>query len=195
MKKLFIEIMLLGMLGLTACANKAENPGEPPKDVVGENDVSGGNKENNQNQTYEGEMLSNAVTARIGVDGDEEWGIDMYNIPVSLTMLDYLTASEMRFPTYTYDEEQGYVAQNIRGSYSRDYEETIADVHVGELYLFSDGQLRLYFKDIIGANITATPVGRYEVTENLPETIMKAYEENRGDTWNVDVYFLLKKNI
>lgn len=109
-------------------------------------------------------------------------------------MLGYLSASEMRFPTYTYDEEEGYVAQNIRGDYTRDDETEINKISAGDLYLFSGGQLRLYFKDIEGPNITATYVGHFKDGEVVKTAVPSAYEENRGDTWNVDVYFLIRKN-
>ena len=54
----------------------------------------------------------------------------------------------------------------------------IANVKTGELYLFSDGQLRFYFKDMEGANITATPVGYYTDTDGLTEAVQEAYESN-----------------
>ena len=110
-------------------------------------------------------------------------------------MLDYLSGSSLLFPTYTYEEDEGFVAQNIRGSYSRDDEVTIADVKTGELYLFSGGQLRFYFKDVQGANITATPLGYYTETEGLTEAVQEAYQSNLGDVWGVDVYFQIKKTI
>ncbi len=56
-------------------------------------------------------------------------------------VLDYLSGSVLLFPAYTYDEEE------------------ITDIKASELYLFSGGQLRFYFKDIEGADITAMPVG------------------------------------
>ena len=46
-----------------------------------------------------------------------------------------------------------------------------------------------------GANITATPVGYYTDTEGLTEAVQEAYESNKGDTWGVDVYFVITKNI
>lgn len=52
----------------------------------------------------------------------------MYNNGAAVTMLDYLPGSGLLFPTYTYDEKQGFVAQMVRGTYSRDDETTIADV-------------------------------------------------------------------
>ena len=87
------------------------------------------------------------------------------------------------------------MAQNVRGTYSRDDEITVADIKVGELYLFSGGQLRLYFKDIEGADITATPVGFFTDTESLTEAVQDAYESNLGDVWGVDVYFWITKTI
>ncbi len=82
----------------------------------------------------------------------------MYNNAASETILGYLSEEEMRFPAYTYEEEDGYVAQDIRGSYTRDDEKEVSQIKAGGLYLFSDGQLRLYFKDVPDAGITATPV-------------------------------------
>ena len=87
------------------------------------------------------------------------------------------------------------MAQSVRGSYSRDDEVTVADVKCGELYLFSGGQLRFYFKDVEGANITATPIGYYTDTEGLTEAVQEAYESNIGDVWGVDVYFIITKNV
>ena len=117
----------------------------------------------------------------------------MYNNDAAMTMLDYLSGSELLFPAYTYDEEEGFVAQNVRGNYTRDDEQEIADVKNGELYLFSGGQLRFYFKDMEGVNITATPVGYYTDVEGLTETVQDAYESNLDDTWGVDVYFWITK--
>ena len=59
----------------------------------------------------------------------------------------------------------------------------------------NSGQLRLYFKDMDGVNITATPVGYYAETEGLTEAVQEAYESNRGDTWGVEVYFQITKII
>ena len=99
------------------------------------------------------------------------------------------------FPTYTYEDEQGFVAQNVRGSYTRDDETTVTDIRTGELYLFSGGQLRFYFKDVTDANITATPIGCYTDMEGLADAVMDAYQSNLGDTWGVDVYFVITKKI
>ena len=65
----------------------------------------------------------------------------------------------------------------------------------GELYLFSGGQLRFYFKDVGGANITATPIGCYTDTEGLAEAVKDAYEAELGNVWGVDVYFVITKNV
>ena len=59
----------------------------------------------------------------------------------------------------------------------------------------SGGQLRFYFKDMAGANITATPIGYYADTEGLTDAVIDAYESNKGDTWGVDVYFVITKTI
>ena len=110
-------------------------------------------------------------------------------------MLGYLSGSPLLFPTYTYEEEQGFVAQNVRGTYTRDDETTIADIKAGELYLFSGGQLRFYFKDVEGANIAATPIGYYTDTEGITDAVIDAYQSNLDDVWNVDVYFLITKTV
>ena len=52
----------------------------------------------------------------------------------------------------------------------------------------------IVFKDIEDANIIATPVGYFEDAEAVKTAVPRAYEENRDDTWNVDVYFLITKN-
>ena len=121
--------------------------------------------------------------------------MDMYNNDAAATMLGYLSGSPLLFPTYTYEEEQGFVAQSVRGTYTRDDETTIVDIKAGELYLFSGGQLRFYFKDVEGANITATPIGYYNDTEGLTDAVIDAYQSNLDDVWNVDVYFLITKTI
>ena len=72
--------------------------------------------------------------------------------------IEYLSGSALLFPTYTYDDEGGFVAQHVRGNYTRDDEQTIADVKAGELYLFSGGQLRFYFKDIEGQTSPQHPL-------------------------------------
>ena len=61
------------------------------------------------------------------------------------------------------------------------------------IYLLSGGQLRLYFKDAAGANITAAPVGYFTETNDLTDTVKADYEVNRGNTWGVDVYFSITK--
>ena len=72
----------------------------------------------------------------------------MYNNDAALTMLDYLSDSALLFPTYTYDGDGGFVAQGVRGNYTDDDQQTIADLKCGEMYLFSGGHLRIYFKYI-----------------------------------------------
>ena len=73
------------------------------------------------------------------------------------------------------------------------YNNDAAETMLG--YLSGDGQLRFYFKDVEGANITATPVGYYIDTEGLADAVQEAYETNLGDTWGVDVYFWITKTI
>lgn len=202
MKKITSLIMILlltaGMAALTGCGSQTENPGPPPSNVINpDNSDDGGTADNTQDGNsvgdYEGNVLENAVSVRIGRDGRKEWSVNMYDNSAAATMLNYLSGSALLFPTYTYDEKQGFVAQSVRGTYTRDGETAIADVKAGELYLFSGGQLRLYFKDMEGVNITATPVGYYTDTEGLAEAVQDAYESNMGDIWGVDVYFWITK--
>ena len=202
----------LGLTVLSGCGAGAGDPGEPPAEVVNgenrntessgseiadaENNTVGGGEnivmgDAESGDTYEGEMLTDAI----GRDGTTEWNVDMYNNDASLTMLDYLSGSALLFPTYTYDEDGGFVAQSVRGNYTRDDEQAIADVKTGELYLFSGGQLRFYFKDMEGANITATPIGYYTDVEGLTEAVQEAYTSNLDDTWGVDVYFWITKTL
>ena len=199
-----VLLLIVSMTAFTGCGSQTEDPGPPPADVINpdnsgnisaENSTGDGTQNENDETSDESDILENAVSVRIGRDGKTDWSVDMYNNDAAETMLGYLSGSGLLFPTYTYNEEEGFVAQNVRGNYSRDDETTIADVKTGELYLFSGGQLRFYFKDIEGANITATPVGYYTDTEGLTEAVQEAYESNKGDTWGVDVYFVITKNI
>ena len=188
---------------LSGCGGRAEDPGEPPAEVVnpGQSSEDTNSDSNPSEESDAGnaddsdEVLENAISVRIGRDGAKEWSVNMYNNDAALTMLDYLSDSALLFPAYTYDEEEGFVAQNVRGAYTRDDEQEIADVKVGELYLFSGGQLRFYFKDMEGVNITATPVGYYTDVEGLTEAVQEAYKSNLEDTWGVDVYFWITKTL
>ncbi|MCH5343215.1 MAG: hypothetical protein J1E64_04175 [Acetatifactor sp.] len=197
-------VLALSMTAFTGCGSQEEDPGSPPSEVINpsnseepssDNSAADDLQNENSQTAYEGDILENAVSVRIGRDGQKEWSVDMYNNSAAITMLDYLSGSGLLFPTYTYDEESGFVAQRVRGTYTRDDETTITDVKVGELYLFGDGQLRFYFKDMTDVNITATPVGYYTDTEGLAEAVQDAYESNLGDTWGVDVYFWITKTI
>ena len=197
-------LLIVSMTALTGCGSQTEDPGPPPADVINpensgnasaENSTGDGTQNENDETSDESDILENAVSVRIGRDGKTDWSVDMYNNDAAETMLGYLSGSGLLFPTYTYNEDEGFVAQNVRGNYSRDDETTVADVKTGELYLFSGGQLRFYFKDIEDANIIATPVGYYTDTEGLTEAVQEAYESNKGDVWGVDVYFVITKNI
>ena len=196
MKKWIVLLLTLSVVsGITAgCGSRAEDPGPPPESVINPGDTGGQNGDG-QNDASAGGVLENAVTVRIGQRSEKNWSIDMYDNDAVKTMLGYLSGSGLLFPTYTYEEEQGFVAQSIRGSYTRYDEITVADVKAGELYLFSGGQLRFYFKDVENANITATPVGYYTETEGLAEAVIEAYESELGNIWGVDVYFWITKNI
>ena len=204
--KTLAAIVALGLSVLTGCGAGTEDPGEPPAEVINgestnvENNSAQTGSSTNLEETGNGdvsgdEILADAISVRIGRDGTTEWNVDMYNNDAALTMLDYLSGSALLFPTYTYDEDGGFVAQHVRGSYTRDDEQTIADVKTGELYLFSGGQLRFYFKDVEGVNITATPVGYYTDTEGLTEAVQEAYTSNLNDEWGVDVYFWITKTL
>ena len=191
--KRFVALILALLLtisfsALTGCSSQTEDPGTPPPDVIG-----GTGNENSS--SYDGEVLENAVSVRIGQGKSKDWAVNMYNNAASVTMLDYLSGSPLLFPTYTYEEEEGFVAQNVRGSYTRDDETTVTDIKAGELYLMSGGQLRFYFKDVAGANLTATPIGYYTDTEGLTAAVIDAYESNKGDTWGVEVYFVITKTM
>lgn len=197
MKKMTMWVLALllvcNMALLSGCSGRTEDPGEPPAEVVNPGQSSESSAKGNAGDS--GEVLENAISVRIGRDGTKEWNVNMYHNDAAMTMLNYLSGSALLFPTYTYDEEEGFVAQSVRGNYTRDDEREIADVKVGELYLFSGGQLRLYFKDMEGANITATPVGYYTDIDGLTEAVQEAYESNLGDTWGVDVYFWITKTL
>lgn len=205
-RKTMAAIVTLGLWVLAGCGAGVEDPGEPPAEVIHgegtgmENDSvqaggSIGMGEADNGEVPEDEILANAISVRIGRDGTKEWNVDMYNNDAAVTILDYLSGSALLFPTYTYDEEGGFVAQHVKGNYTRDDEQTIADVKTGELYLFSGGQLRFYFKDMEGADITATPIGCYTDTEGLTEAVQEAYTSNLDDTWGVDVYFWITKTL
>lgn len=205
MKKMTMRVLALLLVCsavlLSGCGGTAEDPGEPPAEVINPKQSSEDtNLDSDPSEESDagdaddvGEVLENAISVRIGRDGTKEWNVNMYHNDAAMTMLNYLSGSALLFPTYTYDEEEGFVAQSVRGNYTRDDEQTIADVKTGELYLFSGGQLRFYFKDMEGVNITATPVGYYTDVEGLTETVQEAYESNLDDVWGVDVYFWITK--
>ena len=188
--KVFLcAMLLLSMTMVTGCAS-SDVPGTPPPEVLhpdGQSEDAG---------AYTAEMLEGAVTVRIGRDGRIEWPVDMFDNAAVHTMLNYVSGS-LLFPTYTYEEDPGFVAQRIQGSYSRDDEVLIVDVKAGDLYLFSGNQLRLYFKDVPGANITATPVGHFQEVENenITDAVVDAYTSNLNDMWGVDVYFWISNQL
>lgn len=181
---------------LTACTGN--NNGEytpPPSEIInpdgnGTTDGSTGTTDPSQNG-----IITNAVIVKIGLRDRTNYLIHMYNNAASNTMLNYVSTSEMRFPAYNYNDEASFVAQSVRGSYTRNDEIRVTDIKKGELYLMSNGQLRLYFRDIAGANITATPIGYFADSTNVENAVVTAYEENRNDTWGVDVYFLITRNV
>jgi len=109
------------------------------------------------------------MSVGVGRNSLTGYSFDMYNNDAATTMLDYLSSSSLRFLTYTYDEEQCFAGQSVRGSYSRNDEVTVTNVYASELYLFSGGQLQLYFQDMAGANIRAMPIGYCADAENLSQ--------------------------
>ncbi len=214
MKKLlsaFLAVlMVVTMFAFAGCQSESKDPGAPPEDVIhpdapnvsdsnventtDSSDNSDSDAENTTDSTESGEIIENAITVRIGRDSSDELSVNMIDNAAANTMMDYLSDSALLFPTYTYDEEAGFVAQNVRGSYTRDDEVTVADVKCGELYLFSGGQLRLYFEDVPDANITATPVGVFADTSGISEAVKAAHDGNVDDIWGVEVYFWITKN-
>ena len=78
-------------------------------------------------ENYRGiDVHTNSWSVRIGQGESKNWAANMYNNAASVTMPDYLSGSPLLFPTYTYEEEGGFVAQNVRGSYTRDDETTVS---------------------------------------------------------------------
>ncbi|MDE7284699.1 MAG: hypothetical protein K2N85_14115 [Lachnospiraceae bacterium] len=211
--KVLAVLLVCNVVLLSGCGGRTEDPGEPPAEVINpgqssedtaqdsnlskDTDLDNNSSEESDTESADdsGEVMENAISVRIGRDGTKEWSVNMYNNDASITMMDYLSGNALLFPTYTYDEEEGFVAQSVRGNYTRDDEQEITDVKAGELYLFSGGQLRFYFKDMEGADITATPVGYYTDVEGLTEAVQEAYESNLDDTWGVDVYFWITKKL
>ena len=178
-----------------AAAPETAVPEAPVTETTAPDDATdGGAQEEGSATAYKGEVLRNAVSVQIGQGSQKNWSVNMYDNAAAATMLGYLSESGLLFPTYTYDESRGFVAQNVRGSYTRNDETTVTDIKAGELYLFSGGQLRFYFKDVPGANITATPIGYYADTEGLTDAVIDAYESNLDDVWGVNVYFVISKN-
>ena len=192
MKKKRIAVcaaVCLFFLTSAGCGRQTADPGNPPEEVLHPESSPAA-----VSQTEAGKMMEKAVTVRIGRDGGQLFDVDMVQNDAVNTMLGYLSGDGLLFPTYTYEEEEGYVAQVIRGSYTKEADVTITEIHAGELYLFSGGQLRLYFKDIPDVSLTATPVGIFEDSASVEDAVIDAYESNKGDTWGVDVYFWIKKN-
>ncbi len=191
---------------LTACTDdEKDNYTPPPSEIIhpdGDDDSDNGNTGDTETpddgshatDPSQNSVITNAVIVKIGLIDKTNYPIHMYNNAAANTMLGYLSSSEMRFPTYNYNGEAGFVEQSVRGSYTRNDETKVADIKKGELYLMSNGRLRLYFRDVQGANLTATPIGYFADSSNVETAVTTAYEENRNDTWNVDVYFLITKN-
>lgn len=200
MKKTMVLLMALLMVFtaiLSGCSSETQDPGTPPQDVINPGGTSGDvSTETNgdSGNVYDEEILEGAIQVSVGQSGDKVYTVDMYNNAAVNTMLGYLSGT-LLFPSTEYDEEQGFAAHNIRGTYTQDDEITVTDIKAGEIYLFTGGQLRLYFKDIAGANITATPVGYFTETDNLAETVIADHEANVDDPWGVEVYFSIRKMI
>ena len=142
MVKWIVLACCVGIVTAAGCAADKKVAEEPPQAVL--HPENAGNAADNSSSAaniqsagtggtwqapYDGTVRSGAVTAKIGLNDDTEYTIDMYNTAAADTILGYLTESEMRFPTYTYSEAGGYVAQNIRGTYTRDDEQDIGEIH------------------------------------------------------------------
>lgn len=206
MKK-HITFLMAAMLIMSAavmggCSSKeTADPGTPPEEIVSPREKA--SKDDNSSVTNSdtdstaeedfGEFIPNAVSVKVGKKGKTNYGVTMYDNDAARTMLDYLPNDDLLFPTYTYDDEQGFVGQSVRGEYTRDDEVTVTEVHAGELFLFNGNQLRLYFKDAEDVDITATPIGFFTPSDSITDAVQDAYEDNKGDTWGVEVYFIITK--
>ena len=94
-------ITVLGLTVFSGCGAGAGDPGEPPAEVVNGGSIDtedinpeDADKENKSVQAggndgmdvtegadaYESEILTNAISVRVGRDGTEEWNVDMYQI-------------------------------------------------------------------------------------------------------------------
>ena len=194
---LLVAMLIASSAVLSGCSSNTQDPGTPPQDVInpgGTSDDENTEQSSDSGNVYDGEILKGAIQVSVGQSGDKVYTVDMYNNAAVNTMLGYLS-STLLFPSTEYDEEQGFAAHNIRGTYTQDDEITVTDIKTGEIYLFLGGQLRLYFKDIAGANITATPVGYFTETDNLTDTVIADHEANVDDPWGVEVYFSTRKMI
>ena len=193
-------ILAVSMLTMTGCG-KTKDPGTPAADVISPENTAESDTTvesdtgSDTTTTYDGSAMENAVTIRIGQGSSTERAVTMYSNAAVHTMLDYLSTDMTLFPANIYEEEEGFAAQNIRGTYSRDDEITVTDIKAGELYLFGDGQLRLYFRDVTGANMTATPIGYVEDATDITEVVEEEYAANEDDPWGVKVYFQITKNM
>lgn len=189
-------IMSTAVMGSCSSSETAD-PGTPPEEIVSPRDKASKDDSGTDTATTAeedfGEFIPNAVSVKVGKKGKTDYGVTMYDNDAARMMLDYLPNDDLLFPTYTYDDEQGFVGQRVRGDYTRDNEVTVTEVHAGELFLFSGNQLRLYFKDAEDVDITATPIGFFSSAGDLTEAVEGAYNDNKGDTWGVDVYFIITK--
>lgn len=187
-------LVLLGALAFSGCG-RTDNPDTTSDGVINTQSTQSGNANptGNEGAVFDGSVLENMVSFRIVEDAEKIWLVNIYNNAASHTMVGYLSNCELLFPTYTYSDEDGFVGENVRGAYTSDDEIYVTDINAGELYLFSDGQLRLYFKDVSGANITATPIGYISEADGIAEAVREAYESNLDDELGVKVYFLISR--
>ena len=105
MKKVIVlmtALLTVSMLALAGCNAQTENPGTPPPDVINPSGGTGGSQNGNSGTAYEGDILENAVSVRIGQGESKDWPISMYNNAAAVTMLDYLSGSPLLFPTYIF---------------------------------------------------------------------------------------------
>lgn len=206
---LLAAVLIMSTAVMGGCANETADPGIPPEEIVSPRDKTSNGNTDTKTDTGTGtdaaadttaaeeedfgDLIKNVLSVQIGKKGKINYGVTIYDNDAANAMVSYITDSSVLFPSYTYDDEQGFVAQSVRGEYTRDDEVTVTEVHAGELFLFSGNQLRLYFKDEENVDITATPIGFLTPADSITDAVHDAYEDNKGDTWGVEVYFIISK--
>ena len=60
-------LLIISMVALAGCGSKTEDPGPPPSDVINPGNSTGDNMQSeNDGTVYDGDVLENAVSVRIG---------------------------------------------------------------------------------------------------------------------------------